>query len=75
MINKLKKVKPIILAALALLFILMMIYFNTPKKQNAYINYDVQRVCNFVTVGEITGAFCNDGTEWLIKPMPPLVNP
>ena len=44
-------------------------YFTIPITPNTNM-YKTTRTCDFVTVGNITGAFCTDGSTWQISPLP-----
>jgi len=66
--NKKNKVL-IVLAAIGTLFVVWSIYYlSIPITPNTDM-YKVTRTCDFVTVGDITGVFCTDGSTWQTSPL------
>ena len=65
--NTIKKYRFYILGVVLVELVATVYYFNLPISPNPS-TYKVQRTCDFVSVGDVTGAFCSDGTSWMISP-------
>ncbi len=71
-ITAMPKWKKYVLIGLILVAVIGSIYFTTRPVKSFVTGYATTRTCDFVTVANLTGVFCNDGSIWQVTANSPL---
>lgn len=74
-VTKMPKWKLYVLSAVIVIGVIGLIFCGTRSvtAESSVADYAITRTCDFVTVGDLTGLFCTDGSKWQVTAIDPLV--
>lgn len=71
-ITAMPKWKIYILIGLVVIGLFGAVYFATRPVKSLVTGYATTRTCDFITVANLTGIFCDDGSKWQVTAIDPL---